>query len=351
MATEKDESCAHGVILAQTRAEMAEASAHSSGRSRARSRASANVGGPAVRDDRGMPASAGSARRPASATCAPTGRTCRSPPSCSASSRSSFRRPGPTSGSARIRAGICRRPAATRAAANSIAITRAGARVRDEVKYGRLIAFAQALPRIRRRTAADLRKRGLPREKVLAAAVQLLEKTLIRIGNEEYARDNGSVGLTTMRDRTRTIHGADGALRVPRQERRRPRRRSPRRAPRAHRQGVPRSARLRAVPVRRRRRHAADDRFGRRQRLPARDQRRGLHRQGLSHLGRAPCWRRRRWREIARFKSQTEAKRNVVAGDRVGRRSDSATPRRSAASATSIRRSSTPTWTARRSRR
>ena len=81
--------------------------------------------------------------------------------------------------------------------------------MRDEAKYGRLPAFAQALRRIRRRTAADVRKRGLPRVKVLAAAVQLLEKTLIRIGNEEYARANGSVGLTTMRDRHATIRGAE----------------------------------------------------------------------------------------------------------------------------------------------
>jgi DNA topoisomerase-1 len=80
--------------------------------------------------------------------------------------------------------------------------------MRDEAKYGRLPAFAQALRRIRRRTAADVRKRGLPRVKVLAAAVQLLEKTLIRIGNEEYARANGSVGLTTMRDRHATVRGA-----------------------------------------------------------------------------------------------------------------------------------------------
>jgi DNA topoisomerase-1 len=80
--------------------------------------------------------------------------------------------------------------------------------VRDEVKYGRLIAFAQALPRIRRRTGADLRKSGLSREKVLAVVVQLLEKTLIRVGNEEYARDNGSIGLTTMRDQHAKVHGA-----------------------------------------------------------------------------------------------------------------------------------------------
>jgi DNA topoisomerase-1 len=80
--------------------------------------------------------------------------------------------------------------------------------VRDEVKYGRLLAFAAALPRIRRRNAADLRKNGLPREKVLAAVVQLLEKTLIRVGNEEYARDNGSVGMTTMRDRHVQVRGS-----------------------------------------------------------------------------------------------------------------------------------------------
>jgi DNA topoisomerase-1 len=80
--------------------------------------------------------------------------------------------------------------------------------VRDEVKYGRLLAFAQALPRIRARAAADLSKRGLPREKVLAAVVQLLEKTLIRVGNEEYARNNGSIGLTTMEDRHAKVRGA-----------------------------------------------------------------------------------------------------------------------------------------------
>src|SRR5207248_3226035 len=79
--------------------------------------------------------------------------------------------------------------------------------VRDEVKYGRLIAFAQTLPRIRARTDADLVRSGLPREKVLAAVVQLLEKTLIRVGNEEYARENGSFGLTTMREQHAKIDG------------------------------------------------------------------------------------------------------------------------------------------------
>jgi DNA topoisomerase-1 len=75
--------------------------------------------------------------------------------------------------------------------------------VRDEVKYGRMLAFAAALPKIRERTATDLKLTGLPREKVLAAVVELLEKTLIRVGNEEYARENDSYGLTTMRIRMR----------------------------------------------------------------------------------------------------------------------------------------------------
>lgn len=81
--------------------------------------------------------------------------------------------------------------------------------VRDEVKYGRLAAFAEALPRLRKRIDADLRRPGLPREKVLAAVVDLLEKTLIRVGNEEYARENGSIGLTTMRDQHARISGTN----------------------------------------------------------------------------------------------------------------------------------------------
>jgi DNA topoisomerase I len=72
--------------------------------------------------------------------------------------------------------------------------------VRDEVKYGRMVAFAAVLPAIRERTEADLRRQGLPREKILATVVRLLEGTMIRVGNEEYARDNDSYGLTTMED-------------------------------------------------------------------------------------------------------------------------------------------------------
>jgi DNA topoisomerase I len=79
--------------------------------------------------------------------------------------------------------------------------------VRDETKYDRLIGFAGKLPAIRKRTASDLRNPRLTREKVLATVVQLLEKTLIRVGNDEYARDNQSFGLTTMRTRHVNVRG------------------------------------------------------------------------------------------------------------------------------------------------
>ncbi len=82
------------------------------------------------------------------------------------------------------------------------------AKVRDETKYERTLAFARALPRLRRRVRRDLARRGLPREKVIAAVVRLLEMTMIRVGNEEYARDNKSFGLTTLRDRHARIRGS-----------------------------------------------------------------------------------------------------------------------------------------------
>lgn len=78
----------------------------------------------------------------------------------------------------------------------------------DQRKYERVIAFAKALPKIRRTVARHLRKRGLPRDKVLAAVIKLLEATLIRVGNDEYARDNHSFGLTTMHDEHVKLRGA-----------------------------------------------------------------------------------------------------------------------------------------------
>ena len=79
--------------------------------------------------------------------------------------------------------------------------------VRDETKYGRMIAFARALPALRAAVARDLARPGLPRRKVLATVVRLLETTLIRVGNDEYARANGSFGLTTLRDRHVAVDG------------------------------------------------------------------------------------------------------------------------------------------------
>jgi DNA topoisomerase-1 len=81
--------------------------------------------------------------------------------------------------------------------------------VRDAVKYDRMLAFAEALPKIRMRTDRDLERPGLPREKVLATIVRLLEETRIRIGNDEYRKENGSYGLTTLRNRHVNVIGAE----------------------------------------------------------------------------------------------------------------------------------------------
>jgi DNA topoisomerase I len=81
--------------------------------------------------------------------------------------------------------------------------------VRDETKYSRVMAFGRALPGIRARVRKDLALQGLPREKVLATVVRLLETTLIRVGNEEYAKENKSYGLTTLRDRHVEIDGSE----------------------------------------------------------------------------------------------------------------------------------------------
>lgn len=85
--------------------------------------------------------------------------------------------------------------------------------VRDQTKYGRLAAFGRALPRIRRRVAHDVALPGLPREKVLATIVRLLETTFVRIGNAEYARENESFGLTTLRERQAEVNGSTVRLR------------------------------------------------------------------------------------------------------------------------------------------
>ncbi len=80
--------------------------------------------------------------------------------------------------------------------------------VRDETKFGRMIALGEALPKIRERLERDMSQRGLGREKVIATVVKLLETTLIRVGNKEYAKQNNSFGLTTLRDQHVDVDGS-----------------------------------------------------------------------------------------------------------------------------------------------
>jgi DNA topoisomerase-1 len=78
---------------------------------------------------------------------------------------------------------------------------------RDAAKFDRLPDFAKALPALRARVSRDMRKQGLPREKVIATIVHLLDTTLIRVGNDEYARNNKSYGLTTLKDNHAQVNG------------------------------------------------------------------------------------------------------------------------------------------------
>jgi DNA topoisomerase-1 len=80
--------------------------------------------------------------------------------------------------------------------------------VRDETKYNRMLEFAKALGRVRKRVRKDLRAPSLSKRQVLAAVVQLLEVSLIRVGNDEYAHENHSYGLTTMKNRHAQIHAS-----------------------------------------------------------------------------------------------------------------------------------------------
>ncbi len=81
--------------------------------------------------------------------------------------------------------------------------------IRDGTKYEHMLAFADALPRIREKIDADMRRHGLPRAKVLATVVRLLETTMIRVGNADYARRNKSYGLTTLNSRHVSVEGSE----------------------------------------------------------------------------------------------------------------------------------------------
>ena len=139
-----------------------------------------------------------------------TGRTARGsriPTSAGGWTRSRFRLPIPTSGYRPTPAPICRRPAGTAAAASSTVITRTGrlaARNRNSIFS---LPFARSLPRIRAQVDRDLRRRKPSYDKAVAAAVFLLDRLLIRVGNPEYAHDNSSYGLTTLTSRHVRIEG------------------------------------------------------------------------------------------------------------------------------------------------
>ena len=184
--------------------------------------------------------------------------------------------------------------------------------LRDEVKYGRLLAFAKALPRIHERTSADLRRNGLPREKVLAAVVQLLEKTLIRVGNDEYARHNHSYGLTTLLDKHAKVT-ADGvrfefrgksgiAHAVDLKDAR---------LARNHTE-MPGATRQHPVSVRRFRRPPADDRVSRRQRVSSGDHAATRLRPRIFARGPEPILAAQELSARPRFRSQREAKSHVL---------------------------------------
>ena len=86
-------------------------------------------------------------------------------------------------------------------------------KVRDEAKFERTVAFGEALPALRRRVRKDMALPGLPKEKVVATVVALLDRCFARVGNEQYAKDNGSFGLTTLRDKHAKIRGSKLQLR------------------------------------------------------------------------------------------------------------------------------------------
>ena len=186
--------------------------------------------------------------------------------------------------------------------------------VRDETKFGRMIAFgAGAADDPRRGVERDLALPGLPREKVLATVVRLLESTLIRVGNDEYAKTNSSFGLTTLRDRHVEISRLDAPLRVPRQERQdRTRSTSTTGASRAS------SSAARTCPGEELFQYldddgrAADDRLRRRQRVHPGDHRRRTSPPRTSAPGPAPLLAIEALTKIGPFSTQRNAKSNVL---------------------------------------
>ena len=191
------------------------------------------------------------------------------------------------------------------------------ARWRERARRRRSSTGCSPSPRrcraIRERVDADLGRPGLPREKVLAAVVRLLELTLIRVGNDEYARLNRSFGLTTLRDRHATVDGSPIRFRF-RGKSRPASTRSTLRDRRLARvvAALPGPARPGALPVRRRGRRGPRRPLRRRQRLPARGRRAATSRPRTSGPGPGRCSRTARCARSSPATTDREARRNVV---------------------------------------
>jgi DNA topoisomerase-1 len=160
--------------------------------------------------------------------------------------------------------------------------------VRDQTKFSRMIAFGAALAAIRRQVRRDLRRSGLPKQKVLATVVRLLETSFIRVGNDEYAKENDSFGLTTMKDRHVRVAGAKLLFHFRAERAVRSTISSDGPASGAHCQAMPGPAGLRAVPVHRRKRGDMRRRFHRGKSIHPRYRRAGFHSQGFPQAGPEP---------------------------------------------------------------
>ena len=260
-----------------------------------------------------------------------------------ASAGSRSRRPGATCGSARTREATCRRPAATRAGASSTSTTPIGARTATRPSSTGWQPSARRCRGCAIGSTRDLGLTGLPRERVLAAVVRLVDDTLIRVGNDEYRRTNGSFGATTMQAEPRQGRGLPHRRRVPRQGRQAVR------APRSRIRRLARTLqRLHDLPGRELFEYrdadgaAAAGALRGRQRVSARRERGGLDRQGLPHVGRErtvhACARPHREHRTRRRRPTARPRRRFARSPM-----RSATPPRCAARRTSIRRCSTAT--------
>ena len=264
------------------------------------------------------PASGGGGAAKGSATSTRRGRPCATVRRSTASASSPSRRPTPTSGSAPTREATSRPPAATRAGASSIAITPSGARCATRPSSAGWSPFSEALPRIRKRVEADLPRHGLSRDKVLATIVRLLECSCIRVGNEEYARNNESFGLTTLKDDHVEVSGSRIRFEFRGQERQDAHGGRERPPAREDRRPLPGDSRRGAVPVSGRERRTPDGGLRRRQRLHPPRRRTTTSRPRISApgRGRSSPWMRSAGRARSR-RSARASRTSLAAIDRV----------------------------------